>query len=135
MDDKEPSIGSTRAHLPAADTKIVFDKFHIAQHANEAVDKVRRQENRALNAEGHNWLVGTKFEWLRHSARLSIGATKVLSLSRSRPRQPHEDGAARRTPEGAAELWVSDARLSRYSKCDVQATITVGSLGGQVGSC
>ncbi len=65
MDMWEPYLGSTRAYLPGAETKIVFDKFHIAQHANDAVDKVRRQENRALNAEGHDWLVGTKFDWLR----------------------------------------------------------------------
>ncbi len=74
MDMWEPYIRSTRAHLPGADTKIVFDKFHIAQHANEAVDTVRRQENRALTAEGHEWLVGTKFDWLRHPARFTLGA-------------------------------------------------------------
>ena len=54
MDMWDPYIGSTRAHLPAADTKSVFDKVHIALHANDAVDKVRRQENRALHAEGHD---------------------------------------------------------------------------------
>jgi transposase len=74
MDMWEPYIASTRAHLPDADTKIVFDKFHIAQHANEAVDKVRRQENRALHAEGHDWLVGTKFDWLRNPARFTPAA-------------------------------------------------------------
>jgi hypothetical protein len=42
--------------------KIVFDKFHIAQHANDAADEVRRVENRALRAEGYDWLVGTKFD-------------------------------------------------------------------------
>jgi len=74
LDMWEPYIGSIRAHLPEADTKMVFDKFHIAQHANEAVDKVRRQENRALSTEGHDWLVGTKFDWLRHPARFSLAA-------------------------------------------------------------
>jgi transposase len=49
----------------------VFDTFHIAQHANEAVDTGRRQENRALTAEGPEWLVGTKFDWLRHPARFT----------------------------------------------------------------
>lgn len=66
MDMWEPYIRSTRTHLPGADAKIVFDKFHVAQHLNEAVDKVRRQENRALLAEGHSWLVRTKFAWLRN---------------------------------------------------------------------
>ena len=66
MDMWQPYIRSTRAHLPGADSKIVFDKFHVAQHLNEAVDKVRRQENRELVAEGKNWLVKTKFSWLRN---------------------------------------------------------------------
>jgi len=74
MDMWEPYIASTQAHLPEADSKIVFDKFHIVQHANDAVDQVRRQENRALHAEGQDWLVGTKFDWLRHPARFTLAA-------------------------------------------------------------
>jgi transposase len=78
MDMWEPYLGSTRAYLPDADTKIVFDKFHIAQHAGEAVDKVRRQEHRALTADGHDWLVGTKFDWLRHPARFTRAAWRTF---------------------------------------------------------
>lgn len=37
--------------LAIGDEKIVFDRFHIMMHMNEAVDRVR-QENRALLAEG-----------------------------------------------------------------------------------
>jgi transposase len=83
MDMWEPYISSTPAHLPDADRKIVFDTFHIAQHANEAVDRVRRQENRALHAVGKNWLVGTKFDWLRHPARFTRQAWRpFLALTR-----------------------------------------------------
>ena len=83
MDMWEPYIGSTRAHLPAAEQKIVFDKFHIAQHANEAVDQVRRHEHRALHAAGRDWLAGTKFDWLRHPARFTPGAWRqFLALVR-----------------------------------------------------
>jgi transposase len=78
MDMWEPYLTSTRAHLPDADTKIVFDKFHIAQHANAAVDEVRRAENRALLAEGYGWLVGTKFDWLRHPQRFSLSAWRTF---------------------------------------------------------
>lgn len=66
MDMWEPYILSTRDHVPDADQKIVFDKFHVAQHLNKAVDKVRRQENRELLAEGETWLTGTKYAWLRN---------------------------------------------------------------------
>jgi len=74
LDMWDPYIASIRAHLPGADAKMVFDKFHIAKQANEAVDTIRRQEHRALMAEGFDWLAGTKFEWLRHPARFSLAA-------------------------------------------------------------
>jgi transposase len=48
--------------LPQAD--IVHDRFHISQHLNEAVDKVRRQENRLLIEQGDERLKGSKFIWL-----------------------------------------------------------------------
>jgi transposase len=78
MDMWEPYISSTLAHLPGANAKIVFDKFHIAQHANQAVDQVRRQEHRALKAEGHDWLAGTKYDWLRHPQRFTLGAWRTF---------------------------------------------------------
>jgi transposase len=71
MDMWEPYIQSTHEHLPDAGSKIVFDKFHVAQHLNEAVDKVRRRENRELLAEGIDWLKGTKYAWLRNPDHFS----------------------------------------------------------------
>ena len=35
---------STLNHLPEVQSKIVFDKFHIAKHLSEAVDQVRRRK-------------------------------------------------------------------------------------------
>ncbi len=48
MDMWAPYISSTREHVPDADRRIVFDKFHIAQHLGRAVDEVQRAENREL---------------------------------------------------------------------------------------
>jgi len=48
MDMWEPYVQSTRAHLPGADSKIVFDKFHLVKHLHDAVDHVRHGEHRAL---------------------------------------------------------------------------------------
>ena len=42
--------------LPQAD--IAHDRFHISQHLNEAADKVRRQENKALKEAGDRRLAG-----------------------------------------------------------------------------
>jgi transposase len=71
MDMWAPYIASTRAHVPEAETKIVFDKFHIAQHLGDAVDRVRRAENRQLRARGDDRLVNTKYLWLRNPAQMS----------------------------------------------------------------
>ena len=66
MDMWDPYVASTRAHLPEADGKIVFDKFHIAKHLGDAVDRVRRKENKILKAAGDDRLAGTRYDWLRN---------------------------------------------------------------------
>jgi transposase len=66
MDMWEPYENSVRANLPGAAAKIVYDKFHVAKHLGEAVDKVRRGENRALREAGDERLKGTRYQWLRH---------------------------------------------------------------------
>lgn len=53
-----------------AEQKICFDKFHVAKHLGDAVDKVRRQEQRAMLADGDRSLVGTKYTWLRNPEAL-----------------------------------------------------------------
>jgi transposase len=45
-------------HAPQAD--IVHDRFHLVKDLNEAVDKVRRAEHRALLKEGIETLKGSK---------------------------------------------------------------------------
>jgi transposase len=66
MDMWQPYVNSVHAHLPNGQKKIVFDKFHVAKHLGEAVDKVRRAENKVLRAEDDDRLVGTKYDWLRN---------------------------------------------------------------------
>lgn len=64
MDMWPPYINAVEKLLPEA--AIVFDRFHIKKHLNEAIDQIRRQEHRQLSAEGDNVLAGTKFDWLRN---------------------------------------------------------------------
>ena len=51
MDMWDPYVTSTLNHLPEAQSKIVFDKFHIAKHLSEAADQVSRRENKQLRAQ------------------------------------------------------------------------------------
>jgi transposase len=64
MDMWDPYIASTKAHVPNGEKKIVFDRFHIIQHMNEAVDAVRKEENRLLLEDDFDILKGTKYLWL-----------------------------------------------------------------------
>ncbi len=64
MDMWAPYAHVFRALVDDADDKIVYDRFHIVGHMNEAVDQVRRRENKALRADGDDRLVGSKHLWL-----------------------------------------------------------------------
>lgn len=64
MDMHEPYVLAIASALPQA--TIVFDKFHIAKLAGEAVDQVRRQEAKQLAAEGDERLKRTRYGWLRN---------------------------------------------------------------------
>lgn len=66
MDMWRPYISSTRRYVPDADEKIAFDKFHVAKQLGDAVDKVRRREQKALRAEGRDVLTGTRYFWLEN---------------------------------------------------------------------
>lgn len=49
---------------------MAFDKFHVAMHLGSAVDRVRREENRALQEQGDETLKGTQHLWLYHPDNL-----------------------------------------------------------------
>ena len=82
MDMWDPYVSSVREHVTAADQKIVFDKFHVAQHLGQAVDEVRRKENKALRAEGDNRLVGTRYDWLRNPVTMDVSDRRAFAALR-----------------------------------------------------
>src|SRR5712692_4997672 len=83
MDMWAPYVQATRAQVPDADAKIVFDRFHCAKHLNEGVDRVRRAEHRELQARGDTRLTGTKYAWLRHPDRFTRAAWRAFGASRT----------------------------------------------------
>lgn len=70
MDMWGPYIAATLAALPDAESKIAFDKFHVAMHLGAAVDRVRREESQVLRERGDETLKGTRHWWLYHPDRL-----------------------------------------------------------------
>jgi transposase len=83
MDMWDPYVRSVCEHVPGGEKKIVFDKFHIAKHLSEAVDQVRRRENKTLRAAGDDRLVGTRYDWLRHPAAMDPGDRKTFAALRN----------------------------------------------------
>jgi transposase len=90
MDIWDPYIASVKAHIPQAEDKIVFDRYHLMTHMGKAVDEVRKKEHRALKQEGDEILTGSKYLWLyaeenlpeKHEERFSM--LKEMNLKTAR---------------------------------------------------
>lgn len=78
MDMWGPYIAVVEESLLGARDKICFDKFHVAKHLGDAVDKVRRREQRQMLDDGDRTLVGSKYAWLRNPERFDRDATRAL---------------------------------------------------------
>ena len=52
------------------DARVVFDRFHVERLASDAVDEVRRSEQRRLTPEEAKALKGTRYTLLKHPSRL-----------------------------------------------------------------
>lgn len=102
MDMWEPYRKTIREHIPDADEKIVFDKFHVLQHVGAAVDQVRKQEHRALVAAGDTQLKGTKYDWLKNPRNFSRKAWREFKALRESTLKTARAWAMK---ESLAELW------------------------------
>jgi transposase len=69
-------INAAVEKFPEAD--IVFDRFHVSQHLNEAVDKVRRAEHKQLRSEGSDMLAGSRYSWLKSPENLGEDQRRIL---------------------------------------------------------
>ena len=68
MDMWPAFMSSAGEKVPEAE--IVHDKFHVSKYLGDAVDKVRRAENKALNKEGDQTLKGSRQLWLYNMENL-----------------------------------------------------------------
>ena len=83
MDMWQAYISSVEKHIPDAEKKIVFDKFHVAQHLGKAVDKVRREEHRALRKSDDDRLSGSRYLWLQNPEKMTDKSSARLELLRT----------------------------------------------------
>lgn len=114
MDMWEPYILQLSAIVPDAENKIVFDRFHIVGHMNDALDQVRRRENKALRAEGDDRLVGSKHLWL-YAAENLVASKADLStkLAFAELRASNlKTARAWALKESLRELWKQPSRAA-----------------------
>jgi transposase len=64
VDMWDPYLASIRKHVPDAEEKVVFDRYHLMTHMGKAVDEVRKAESREMLKNDDERLKGTKYLWL-----------------------------------------------------------------------
>jgi transposase len=77
VDRWEPYTQSLRAHLPQA--RIVYDKFHVLQPANAALDETRRAAFFRHGGDRRGWVRGKRWLLLRRGHRLPRGQRPSLN--------------------------------------------------------
>jgi len=77
VDMWEPFTKSILKWVPAC--KIVFDKFHVMQHANQAVDEVRRAEYYRKGGQKRGFIKGKRWLLLTRWFNLDKGKRQMLN--------------------------------------------------------
>jgi len=106
MDMHDPYIRSTMTHVPGAENKIVFDKFHISMYLTRAVDLTRRIMMREGGRETSG-LKGTRHLWLFAGHNLDEERREQLEGLRKRY---FRLGIAWSNKEHFTEFWRSSTR-------------------------
>jgi len=76
MDMWKAFRNSTEKHAPQA--AILYDKFHVMRHLNEALDKVRKKEYARLSEKDRQYVKGQKYTLLSHWKNLSVEGKDAL---------------------------------------------------------
>lgn len=102
MDMSASYVRSTREHLKGADSKICFDRFHIAKLLNDAVNKVRKEENSELAAQGLYVPAKTKYVWTQNPENMPAERRHMFDLLRTCSLKA---GRAWALKDAARKLW------------------------------
>ena len=111
--------------------RVVFDRFHVERLASDAVDEMRRSEQRRLDPADAKALKGMRYALLKHPARLEPGEARRLKRLRRENRALDRAYELKEylatilgqaTPEDAPELleewldWAARSRLAPFVK-------------------
>jgi len=109
MDMWSPFFETATAWIPFAADKIVFDRYHVVQHMNHAVDQVRRAESKAMWQGGDATLKGTRYLWLYGKENVPEHRTDEFSSLRA---LTLKTGRAWGIKEMLRDLWNCPSRTA-----------------------
>jgi transposase len=142
MDMWGPYIDVVELNVHKAEEKICFDKFHVAKYLGDAVDKVRRNEQREQLADGDRSLVKTKYTWLRNPENSDLNQNaffermKRVAVRTSRAWALKEQAmclwhyATRTWARKGWKAWISWAKRSRLEPMKRVASTVESHLEG-----
>ena len=99
MDMWKPYLNAVRAHAPQA--TVAFDRFHLVQHLNAAVDEVRRSLVRKLSDRFRALVKGTRFVLLKNPWNLT-------------PKQKQQLNALVRSNSPLSRAWYLKEDFQRF---------------------
>jgi len=76
MDMWKPFLKSVRNNIPAA--RIIYDKFHIMRHLNDALDTVRKREYRRVSGKERTYIKGQRYTLLSRHENLTLEGHRAL---------------------------------------------------------
>ena len=78
MDMWKPFWSSVKDYANGA--HIIYDKFHVLRHLNDALDQVRRQEYTRASKENKRFIKGQRYTLLSKEANLDLKAQESLKI-------------------------------------------------------
>ena len=138
-------VNAVAAVLPKAD--VVFDKFHVLQHASAALDEVRRQEFFRASAvmravgRGKRWLLLRRWKTVRGSKRRELQALFAANRRLFKAyvlREQLDRLWTYKTPPGVGEFllgWLKALRWQRLPEMERLGAFLVKHLEGIAAYC
>ena len=100
MDMWKPFRNATHKRAPQA--AILFDKFHVIRHLNDALDQVRKSEYARLTGRERRYIKGQKYTLLSHRENLNLEGKKALKTLLAANKRLH---TAYLLKESFGQLW------------------------------
>lgn len=100
MDMWKPFRNTATERAPQA--AILFDKFHVLRHLNEALDQVRKREYARLTGKQRRYIKGQKYTLLSHRENLSLDGRRALKALLGANKRLH---TAYLLKESFGQLW------------------------------